>query len=69
MSTPFKQAYVVTMENGAIVLAVVAAASFAVGREIARVKAAESEQCAVWDICAFPANPGLQEGLSRLFRS
>lgn len=65
--TPYKQAFVVTTENGAVTLAVVTARNSMDGKAAAKLAAEETEQCEAWDVCAFPTYPDLPEGVRRLF--
>lgn len=65
--SPYRQAYVVTMENGAVCLVVVADFNSRDGMALAKEQAAKAEQCAAWDACAFPTTDALAYGVRRLF--
>lgn len=65
--TPYKQAFAVTTENGAVSLVVVQARHSTEGKQLAKDAAAEAEQCDAWDVCAYPTHPDLPEGCRRLF--
>lgn len=65
--TPYRQAYVVTTENGVVSLVVVADFNSSDGIALAKEQAAKAEQCAAWDACAFPTTDALEYGVRRLF--
>jgi len=67
MESTYKQAFVVTMENGAVVLAVVMGEDGPHGLGLAHADAQDLEQCQIWDCAAFPTHPDLAEGVRRLF--
>lgn len=64
--TPYKQAFVVTTENGSISLAVVMAKTSTTGKQAAKDQASAAELCDAWDVCAYPTQLGLEEGIRRL---
>ena len=64
--TPYKQAFVVTTENGAVSLAVVMAKTSTTGKLAAKDQASTAEMSDAWDVCAYPTHPGLNEGIHRL---
>lgn len=65
--TPYKQAFIVPTENGAVSLVVVMARSSTEGKGKAKETATEAEQCDAWDVCAYPTHPDLPEGIRRIF--
>ena len=67
MSETYRQAFVLAMENGAVVLAVVMGEDAPHGLGLAHAAAQELEQCQIWDCAAFPTHPALAAGVSRLF--
>lgn len=67
MENAYRQAFVLTMENGAVVLAVVMGEDAKHGEGLAHADAQDMEQCQVWDCAAFPTHPALPLGVSRLF--
>jgi len=66
MSKTYRQAFVLTMENGAVVLAVVMGEDAPHGLGLAHAAAQELEQCQIWDCAAFPTHAGMVEGARRL---
>ena len=67
MATEYKQAFTLTMENGAVVLAMVMGEDLNHGEGLAIAAAQELESCQVWDCAAYPTHPDLPEGTTRLF--
>jgi len=63
----YRQAFIFTMENGAVVLAVAFGEDAQHGEGLAHNMATDLEQCHVWDSYAFPTHPELPEGARRLF--
>ena len=63
----YKQAFVLTMENGAVVLAVVMGEDGPHGEGLAGAAAQDLESCQIWDSCAYPTHPELPEGVRRIF--
>lgn len=64
--TPYKQAFVVTTENGAVSLAVVMAKTSTTGKQVAQDKVAAAEKCDAWDVCTYPMRAEMDEGIQRL---
>ena len=67
MSKTYKQAFILTMENGAVVLAVVMGEDVPHGLGLAHAAAQDLEQCQIWDCAAFPTHAALAAEVSRLF--
>lgn len=67
MANEYKQAFILTMENGAVVLAVVMGEDSNHGEGLACSAAQDLEECQIWDCAAYPTHPDLPEGTTRLF--
>lgn len=67
MPDPYKQAFAITMENGAVVLAVVMGEDSSHGEGLAHEAAQDLEQCQIWDCAAYPTHPELPLSVRRLF--
>ena len=63
---PYKQAFVLTMENGAVILAVVMGEDPAHGSGLAGAAAQELESCQIWDEAAYPVTGDLPLGVRRM---
>ncbi len=66
MITPYKQAFILTMETGAVALAVVMGEDVPHGKGLSQSKAQECLDGQVWDMCAFPVTDDLEEGITIL---
>lgn len=66
MITPYKQAFILTMETGAVVLSVVMGEDKPHGEGLAQAEVQERLDGQVWDMCAFPVTDDLEEGITIL---